>query len=328
MSDDARIDPAPCGLNGFVGRDPEFLAQVAKLPRYAACEAGVLIQGETGTGKEIFAQALHYLSARAPRPWVAVNCGAIPVELVESELFGHVRGAFTSAQGARQGLVAEAEAGTLFLDDIDCLPLMAQAKLLRFLQEREYRAVGGSGLLRANVRVVAASNRPLRDLARRGEFREDLYYRLNVLTLQLPPLRQRANDVPLLASHFARLYGSARRHLSEAAVQRLMAHDWPGNVRELAHVMERAALLCDADRIDARDIEIDGLGPATPVINAASLREAKAQLVEGFERRSIEALLSAHGGNVTRAAQAAGKNRRAFFALMRKYCIEPGGYRL
>ncbi|HEY8877833.1 MAG TPA: sigma 54-interacting transcriptional regulator [Roseateles sp.] len=328
MSDAAPLDPTPCGLAGFVGRDAEFLAQVAKLPRYAACDAGVLIQGETGTGKEIFAQAIHYLSARAPRPWVAVNCGAIPVELVESELFGHVRGAFTSAQGARQGLVAEAEGGTLFLDDIDCLPLLAQAKLLRFLQEREYRAVGGNQLLHADVRVVAASNRPLRELARSGQFREDLYYRLHVLTLQLPPLRQRPGDVPLLALHFARQYGSEQQRLAEAAVQRLMAHDWPGNVRELAHVMERAALLCDGDCIDAQDIEIDGLGPVAPALNAASLREAKAQLVEGFERRSIEALLSAHGGNVTRAAQAAGKNRRAFFALMRKYSIEAGGYRL
>lgn len=328
MSDAAPLDALPAGLNGFIGRDPEFLTQVAKLPRYAACDAGVLIQGETGTGKEIFAQAIHYLSARAPRPWVAVNCGAIPVELVESELFGHVRGAFTSAQNARQGLVAEAEGGTLFLDDVDCLPLLAQAKLLRFLQEREYRAVGGNQVLHADLRVVAASNRPLRELARQGGFREDLYYRLHVLTLHLPPLRQRLADVPLLAEHFARQFGSAGHSMSDAAVQRLMSHEWPGNVRELAHVMERAALLCDGQRIDARDIEIDDLGPPVPTLTAASLREAKAQLVEGFERRSIEALLSAHGGNVTRAAQAAGKNRRAFFALMRKYRIEAGGYRL
>lgn len=314
-------------LPGVIGQHPVFLAQVARLPRFAAAAAGVLIQGETGTGKEIFAQALHYLSPRAGRPWVALNCGAIPLELVESELFGHVRGAYTSAQCGRQGLIAEAEGGTLFLDDIDCLPLPAQAKLLRFLQEHEYRAVGSNQLQHADVRVVAASNRSLRELARHGGFREDLYYRLSVLTLQLPPLRERASDLPLLAAFFLRQYGDAGMRFSAAALLRLQAHDWPGNVRELAHVIERATLLAGGPQIEAEALEIDGGVPALPEPGSVSLRAAKAQLVEDFERRFVEQLLCQHGGNVTHAAGAAGKNRRAFFELMRKYRIDSGAFR-
>lgn len=328
----------PAHLPGFVGRAPAFLAQVARLPRYAAVDAGVLIQGETGTGKEIFAQALHYLSPRAGAPWVAVNCGAIPLELIESELFGHVRGAYTSAQASRSGLVAEAEGGTLFLDDIDCLPLAAQAKLLRFLQEHEYRAVGSNALQHADVRVVAASNRGLRELARQGGFREDLYYRLSVLTLQLPPLRERGADVLLLAAHFLRQFGRPGQRLDAGALARLQAHDWPGNVRELAHVIERAVLLDGGACLDSSALEIDGARaePAAADVLAAdtvaalrggTLRAAKARLIEDFERRYVEQLLSRHGGNVTHAAGAAGKNRRAFFELMRKYRIESSQFR-
>jgi two-component system response regulator GlrR len=316
-------------LQGVVGIHPSFQAQMQKLPRYANCKASVLIQGETGTGKEVVAQALHYLSPLAGGPWVALNCGAIPLELVESELFGHARGAYTSAQSSRSGLVAEAEGGTLFLDDIDCLPLLAQAKLLRFLQEREYRAVGSNQLLHSTARVVAASNRCLRALARQGAFREDLYYRLSVLTLTLPPLRERGDDLLLLARHFAQQHGGHR--LSAAAVARLRGHAWPGNVRELAHVIERAALLASSDELQVQDIEIDSDEPQPvapqPPLTPATLRASKAQLVADFERQSIEQLLSQHGGNVTHAAQAAGKNRRAFFALMRKYQIEPLRFR-
>ncbi len=339
--------PSACApaLPGFVGQHPAFLAQVAKLPRYAACPAGVLIQGETGTGKEVFAQAIHYLSPRAPRPWVAVNCGTIPVELLESELFGHVRGAYTSAQTSRNGLVAEAEGGTLFLDDIDCLPLPAQAKLLRFLQEHEYRAVGSNTVRLADVRVVAASNRPLRAMAQQGAFREDLYYRLNVLSLSLPPLRERAADIPLLAAHFLQRYGGAAHSLAACAQVRLMGHRWPGNVRELAHVVERAALLARDACLRQEDIEIDGEEPCTGFggLDAAdapdgsekaagpaaglSLRDAKARLVQDFERRYIEELLSRHAGNVTHAAVEAGKNRRAFFELMRRYRIDSSSFR-
>jgi two-component system response regulator GlrR len=315
------------GLRDFIGCSPTFIAQVVKLPAMAACDAGVLILGETGTGKEVCAQAIHYLSPRASKPWVAVNCGAIPVELMESELFGHVRGAYTTAHASRQGLVAEAEGGTLFLDDIDSLPLAAQSKLLRFLQEREYRMVGANAVRRADVRVIAASNRDLAGLAQRGDFRQDLYFRLNVLPLTLPPLRERHDDVPELARHFAKRLARARggRHVTfaPAAMRKLVAHDWPGNVRELQHVIERAVVLATGPVLNAQDIDVPGAADA----DEESFRSAKARVVRQFERSYIEKLLTGANGNVTRAAREAKKNRRAFFALMRKHAIEPAHFR-
>jgi two-component system response regulator GlrR len=310
-------------LRHLIGSDPRFVAQVAKLPVLAGCDAGVLMLGETGTGKEICAQAVHYLSARARGPWVAVNCGAMPTELVENELFGHVKGAYTTAHAQRSGLVREAEGGTLFLDDIDCLPLPAQVKLLRFVQEREYRAVGSNQLQRADVRIIAASNDRLPHMVVRGEFRQDLYFRLNVLTLELPPLRERVSDVPELARHFVSKF--AERHqrevrgLSPAALDKLLAHDWPGNIRELQHALERAVLLSSGSTLDADDIEIAGQPPHGDTLR--TLRAAKDRVVRQFERAYIERMLASCGGNITRAAQQAGKNRRAFFELMRKHEI-------
>lgn len=321
------IDPR---LRGFIGAAPEFVQQVARLPAVAACDAGVLILGETGTGKEVFARAVHYLSPRAARPWVAVNCGAIPTELLESELFGHVRGAYTAAHAGREGLVREAEGGTLFLDDVDCLPLVAQTKLLRFLQEKEYRQVGANRLHKADVRVIAASNRRLQEMAAQGQFRLDLFYRLNVLNLTLPPLRERRADVPALALHFARKCaqsaGRPEVELTPAALRRLAAHDWPGNVRELEHVIDRAVLLATGTVVGAEEL---GLGDdsAAPPADEDSFRVAKARLVADFERGYLERLLRAHRGNVSQAASAARKNRRAFFELMRKHQIEPGRFR-
>jgi two-component system response regulator GlrR len=321
-----RVDPR---LRGFIGAAPGFVQQVARLPAVAACDAGVLILGETGTGKEVFARAVHYLSPRAARPWVALNCGAIPTELIESELFGHVRGAYTAAHAGREGLVREAEGGTLFLDDVDCLPLVAQTKLLRFLQEKEYRQVGANRLHKADVRVIAASNRGLQEMAAQGQFRLDLFYRLNVLNLTLPPLRERRGDVPALALHFARKCaqgaGRAEVALTPAALRRLAAHDWPGNVRELEHVIDRAVLLATGVVVGAEDL---GLGDSVPPpVGDDSFRAAKARLVADFERGYVERLLHAHRGNVSQAASAARKNRRAFFELMRKHQIEPDRFR-
>jgi two-component system response regulator GlrR len=317
-------------LRDFIGTDAQFVRQVERLPAIAACDAGVLILGETGTGKEVCAQAVHYLSPRAARPWVAVNCGAIPTELLESELFGHVRGAYTAAHASREGLVREAEGGTLFLDDVDCLPLAAQTKLLRFLQEKEYRQVGANAVHKANVRVIAASNRSLEELAVRGQFRQDLFYRLNVLNLSLPPLRARRGDVPELALHFARKCARAAGRpevtLTPAALRRLAAHDWPGNVRELKHLIDRAVLLATGCAIGPEDLDL-GADPAAPA-DDDSFQAAKAKLVADFERGYIEQLLRSHHGNVTHAALAARKNRRAFFELMRKHQIEPVRFRL
>jgi DNA-binding NtrC family response regulator len=253
----------------------------------------------------------------------------MPTDLVENELFGHVKGAYTTAHAGRSGLVREAEGGTLFLDDVDCLPLSAQVKLLRFVQEREYRAVGSNSVQRADVRLIAASNHRLPQMVARGEFRQDLYFRLNVLTLELPPLRERRSDIAALAQHFLRRF--SERHgrrvaaISPSALERLMSHDWPGNVRELQHAIERAVLLARGPTLGEDDIEIDGAGPAEA--GDATFRAAKDRVVRQFERGYIERLLASCGGNVTHAAMQAGKNRRAFFELMRKHDIRSAPFR-
>jgi len=313
----------------LIGSSPSFVKQVSALATIAGCNAGVLLLGETGTGKEVFARAIHYLSNRASGPRVAVNCGAIPVELMESELFGCVRGAFTSAYAARSGLVREAEGGTLFLDDVESLPLNAQAKLLRFLQEKEYRPVGSAGICRADVRVIAASNRDLAALTQKGALRQDLYFRLNILSITLPSLRDRREDIPTLAMHFiekcCRQLHRPSFSLTPQALKRLLNHDWPGNVRELSNVIERAVLFSRDSLILDSDLNLpDG---AEQKEGAESFRDAKARTVKAFERSYIERLLSANSGNVTRAAEAAKKDRRAFFELMRKHRITPERFR-
>ncbi len=316
---------------GLVGGSEVFVAALARLPRYARCDAGVLILGETGTGKEVCAQALHYASARAGGPFVAVNCAAIPGELVEDELFGHVRGAYTHAHAARSGLVAEAEQGTLFLDEIDALPLAAQAKLLRFLQDQQYRPVGSSQSRQAHVRVVAASNRPLDAMAEQGLFRQDLLFRLNMLTLVLPPLRERMADVPALARHFlAQAQPQGAPTLSAAALARLMAWHWPGNVRELKHVIDRAALLANGPVLEADDLDLGpaSAAPAAPEpAGGEGFNAAKARAVRDFERHYIERTLAEAGGNIAQAARLAQKHRRAFFELLRKHDIDATRYR-
>ena len=318
-------------LHDLIGDSPAFARQVARLPVIARYDASVLILGETGTGKEVCARVIHYLSRRAGCAWVAVNCGAIPTELIEAELFGHAKGAFTHAHTARAGLVREAEGGTLFLDEIDALPCAAQAKLLRFLQEKEYRAVGSNQVMHADVRVSAATNRTPAELAARGGFRQDLLFRLNVLSLHLPLLRERSADIPTLAMHFmrnaAKQWDLPLPSLSPAALKKLLAHDWPGNVRELRNVIDRAVLMAATQRLGADDIELDSPG-STICLPAEdeSFRNAKARVVEAFERQYIEQLLASHAGNVTHAARAAKKNRRAFFELMRKYKIESGEF--
>lgn len=327
------IDPR---LKHMVGRSPAFLELLVRLPTLAGCEAGVLVLGETGTGKEVFAQALHYLSGRSAKPWVPINCGAIPTELVESELFGHVKGAYTTAHAARAGLVGEAEGGTLFLDDVDCLPLAAQAKLLRLLQEREFRPLGSNTLRHADIRVIAASNRDLAAEAQAGRFRQDLFYRLNVLSLTLPPLRERRDDIAALASHFLQVFARQLRRpvlaLAPHALQRLMQHDWPGNVRELQHTLERAVLLAARPVIEAGDLDA-GVPPGAAIADADdgapdTFQGAKARVVERFERDYIERALAHCNGNITQAARQAGKHRRAFFELIRKHRIELDAFRI
>ena len=319
-------------LARLVGSSPAFARLIDRVPVMAGCDAGVLLLGETGTGKELFAQAVHYLSPRAGHPWVAVNCGALPADLVEAELFGHVRGAFTHAVESRAGLVAQAQGGTLFLDEIDSLPAAAQVKLLRFLQDKEYRAVGSTRTQHADVRIIAASNDDLGRLAAAGGFRPDLYYRLNVLALTLPPLRERGDDALALAQHFVERYALEFDRevtgLSAEARERIAAYRWPGNIRELQHAVERGVLLAPAAEVLAGDLGIEGAdGDGGAQRQAESFRAAKARAVERFERGYLERMLGRCGGNITRAADAASKNRRAFWQLMRKHGIDSAKFR-
>jgi two-component system, NtrC family, response regulator GlrR len=316
-------------LHDLIGTSRAFVRQTDKLPVLAANDVGVLLLGETGTGKEVFAQAIHYLSKRASRPWVAVNCAAIPTDLLESELFGHVRGAYTTAHTGRKGLVSEAEGGTLLLDEIDCLSYSAQAKLLRFLQEKEFRHVGSNAICRADVRVIATSNSRLGDLAAKGLFRQDLFFRLNVLSVTLPPLRERQDDIPLLTRHFITRFGQTFNRqvtgLTPLALRRLLAYSWPGNVRELKHVIERAVLLSNGPTLGAGDLELGTEAPE-PVADE-SFHDAKARVVQSFERAYIQQMLSTCAGNVSHAARMAKKNRRAFWELLRKHRIDPRPFR-
>ena len=316
------------GLKQLIGESPAFLAEVQKFPIVARCDASVLISGETGTGKEVCARAIHYLSPRSAKPFVPVNCGAIPLELVENELFGHERGAYTGASSAQPGLIQEAAGGTLFLDEIDSLPLPAQVKLLRFLQEKEYRPLGSTRIYKADVRVIAASNGDFEAAVKEGKLRRDLYYRLNVMPLVLPPLRERPEDIPLLARHFLNKYAAEFnkevRSLSPGALRRLQLYDWPGNVRELEHTVERAVMLCERDSIQAAVIMLPTSDePAPP----ESFREAKARLVARFEKEYIQKLLLSHQGNITKAAETARKDRRAFWQLIRKHRIDVKSFR-
>jgi two-component system, NtrC family, response regulator GlrR len=308
------------GLKHIIGESPAFLDKVQCIPRFARCDATVLISGESGTGKEVFARAIHYLSSRANRPFVPVNCGALPENLVESEIFGHKRGAFTGAMSDQVGLIREAEGGTLFLDEIDCLTPQAQVKLLRFLQDGEYRPVGSHQIYRANVRVIAAANAEFNQIVRSGKFRKDLFYRLNVLALTLPALRERHGDILLLSQDFlereAAITKTRPKNLSLAALNCLLSHSWPGNVRELQNVLMRAIVLSDHDLIEPLDLNLPEEGP---VAEDQSFRTLKSRAVWRFEHDFLTAALHAHQGNITRAAFAVKKNRRAFWGLLRKH---------
>ena len=311
------------GLKQMLGEDPVFLAEINKIPLVANCDASVLILGETGTGKELCARAIHYLSPRSGKPFIPVNCGSIPTELVENELFGHVKGAFTGALESYTGLIHEAHSGTLFLDEIDCLPLQAQVKLLRFLQDREYRQLGSAKTHQANVRIIVASNVDLERMVSEGKFRQDLFYRLNIIPLRLPPLHDRQADIPLLARHFLRKYASEFRRpakdFTPEALEKLLIYEWPGNIRELENVVQRAVVFCQHEIIQGAHIDLPRVESTAP---QESLQAMKSRVVAEFEKKYIQGLLLVHQGNISRAAKAAQKNRRAFWELMRKYKIQ------
>ena len=333
LSERGASEPSPRSRPGgqrgkgevMVGHSDSFLRMTGKIPLLANSEATVLLTGETGTGKDLVARAIHYQGPRRGKPFVPVNCGALPDQLFENELFGHARGAFTHAVSPEQGLVSEAEGGTLFFDEVETVSLSAQVKLLRFLQSREYRPLGSSRSLVADVRIIAATNADLKQRVELRQFREDLYYRLNVLPLSLPPLRERVEDIPLLAAHFLSRYGRRPGRevpgLSQEAIHKLCAYPWPGNVRELEGVMQRAAVLTSSSALQSGDIELMmAIGPDRG--ERGSMREAKSSAVRDFERAYLTRILIAAQGNITRAAKSAGKERRAFQRLLRKYGLE------
>ena len=311
---------------GIVGNSAVLQAVLAELTLVATSNATVLLLGESGTGKELAASAIHGNSPRAEGPFVRLNCAAIPEGLVESELFGHERGAFTGATGMRKGRFEMAHGGTLFLDEVGDLSPLTQAKLLRILQEKEFERVGGSQTIRVDVRLIAATNRDLEQMVQEGSYRQDLYYRLSVFPIQLPPLRKRCEDIMPLATHFAEKYGAENnreiRRISTEATRLLTSYSWPGNIRELENVMERAVILCGTLGV----IEATHLPPAlqgaeggsdASISAAGSLGEAVATL----ERHMITGALQESRGNMVKAAQRLGITERTMGLRMRKYTL-------
>ncbi|PYM85076.1 MAG: hypothetical protein DME09_06945 [Candidatus Rokuibacteriota bacterium] len=320
------------GFESIVGRSPA-LTQVFELIRKAArSDANILVLGESGTGKELVARAIHANSPRATGAFVAVDCASLPEPLLESELFGHEKGAFTGAVRTKPGLMEAATGGTLFLDEIAELPVTLQAKFLRALQEREIRHVGGTRPIAVDVRIVSATNRDLRDAVAKGEFRQELYYRINVIAVHLPPLRARHGDIALLVQSFVQRYGRSGERtvtgVQPEAMRVLESYAWPGNVRELQNVVERACALADGEQITVADLPEHLSAPASaPTVAAGGathlpLPEAKAQWIRELEVAYLVEQLNRHGGNISQAARAAGIDRKTFHRLINKYGIK------
>jgi len=319
---------------------------LALVERVAATDATVLILGESGTGKELLARTLHRLGPRAERPFVAFDCSALTPSLLEAELFGHEKGAFTGAGRARRGLFREAHEGTIFLDEIGDIAPSVQNKLLRVLQEREIKPVGADHVVSIDVRVVAATNKDLKALVAAGEFREDLYWRLAVVPIQVPPLRERREDIPLLAGHIlARRRGAAKSQgggaaaryptqLTHDALARLLAYHWPGNIRELENVLSRAAILCDGEKIRAQDLDLAGLSARQPrtahgssdtaialrgLGDTKTLKDVVDAAVHTVEKAALTQALDESGGSPARAAKLLGISRASIYNKMKEY---------
>ncbi len=329
--------------DGLVGNSAGVRDVQRMIDAVAYSSATVLVQGESGTGKELVARALHAKSPRRSHPFVALNCGALTETLLESELFGHVKGSFTGAQRDQKGLFDAADGGTIFLDEIGDIPLSTQVRLLRVLQEGEIKRVGSADSVKVDVRVIAATHRDLPKLVKSGKFREDLFYRLNVIAIPLPPLRDRIDDVPLLAHHFLRRYadrlGKRVRTLSPEAIELLCGYRWPGNVRELENAIERAVVLCRGDAITPTDLPPAVTGRTAPLVRESpagadesawlnqSYATAKESALRRFEKSYVEALMRACENNISAAARKAGMDRSNFKRVLRKYRtdVEPDG---
>ena len=311
----------------IIGAGPWLTQLYERLGMVAVTDVTVTIQGESGTGKELVARTIHSLSPRFERPFVVVSCAALPESLLEDELFGHVRGAFTDANRDRDGLLAAADGGTLFLDEVGELPLAVQAKLLRVLQFREYRRLGEDRDRQVDIRIVAATHRDLTAMVAAGRFREDLMYRINVFPLELPPLRERAGDIPLLAQHFVLLHrGRVDKRvdgITAGALARLCAEPWPGNVRQLENKIQQALVVADGPLIAEADLDLDKATTAGGVDLSRPFQAQKKDVVDRFERQYLRALVDAHGGNLAAAARQAGMDRKNLWLLLRKHGLVP-----
>jgi two-component system response regulator GlrR len=314
----------------MVGNSPAFRKLESLLCKIASYDAAVLIEGETGTGKELAARSIHYLSARRGMPFVPINCGAIPDSLIENELFGHRRGAYTGASESHHGLIAQASGGTLFLDEIDALSPKGQVTLLRFMQDQEYRPLGSAQPENGDVRIIAACNTCLMRLATQGSFRSDLLFRLKVLSVELPPLRQRQGDVELLCDHYIRQfslkYSKPAKTLDRDTLAWMNGYEWPGNVRELEHLIHSEFLLSDGPVMSIQrkgnDVDRRRIPDRRSVDLGVGFGMAKARVVAEFERKFLRELLIQTQGNVTRAAKLAGKERRALGKLIKKHGLD------
>jgi len=308
------------GLENVVARSPKMQVLFQQIAQVADTDATICLFGETGTGKEVLARVIHCNSRKARGPFIALNCAAIPDSLFESELFGHIKGAFTGASNSKRGLIQSANGGTLFLDEIGEVPLPMQVKLLRAIQEREVKEVGADYSMKVDVRIVAASNKDLGEAVRQGTFRNDLYYRIQVVPLTIPPLRERRDDIPLLVQHFLkqsnRRMNKDIRGFTPGAMQKLMLYPWPGNVRELENTVEKAVVMSRQDMITP-DL-IPSIRPSAEG-QLRPLTEAK----EEFEKRYLKEVLQLTGGNISRAAQFAGRYRADFYKMLKKYGMHP-----
>jgi DNA-binding NtrC family response regulator len=323
-------------LSTLVGGAPSFVRAVSQIPAISRSDAAVLIRGETGTGKELVARAIHYTSDRARFPFVALNCGSFPDTLFEDELFGHERGAYTGAHARREGLIAQARKGTLFLDEVDTLSPKAQVGLLRVLQDRRYRVIGSAVEQEADLRIVAATNAELDELIRSSCFRVDLYYRLCIFTVELPPLRERKEDILRLTTHFLDKHRVAFKpppRLSSAATAALLSWEWQGNVRELENAILRAIHLCSGDAIEIADL---GLAPRGEKLasaencpgNSLSFSAAKRRAIAMFEKDYLTRLIAEQDGNISQAARIAGKDRSDLGKLLKKHNLDAKIFRI
>ena len=325
-----RDSRAQSPIEQLIGRSPKMVSLKSQLPTLALTEASVVIYGESGTGKEVVARTVHQLSKRAGRPFVTVNCGALPETLLESELFGYRRGAFTDAHADTPGLVDAADTGTLFLDEIGEISLSVQVKLLRFLELKEYKPVGSPQSRIADVRIIAATNRDLKKAVEENLFREDLYYRLNVVPVHLPSLKERIGDIALLASHFLERFNQRSGkniRLNPEVFRELEAYHWPGNIRELENKIEQLVVMATDGVVRVEDVNLRAPDARLLPQELGSFRDEKTNLVARFERDYISAVLEMEKGHITNAAKRAGLDRKNFWQLLKKYQIDAASFR-